>query len=56
MCDESKLIKAGYRVSQLPNGNYVVSDPLDGPDGYRLELSDKQELLREACDHLFQDW
>lgn len=42
----------GIGIYELPNGNHAVADAIGGPEGFYLELGDREILIREAYNHL----
>ncbi|MCK5614697.1 hypothetical protein KAR91_73225 [Candidatus Pacearchaeota archaeon] len=51
---ETALIKYGFTSYILPNG-FAVADPLDGEDGYYLELDSWIDVITESFDLLLRD-
>lgn len=41
-----------YAVSQSESGTWIVSDPLDNDEGYRIELPSEAEAVGEAYDYI----
>ena len=45
------LLKHGYKLSRKPSGRWLVSDPLDDSQGWKLRGT-YSEVVRESYEHL----
>lgn len=49
------LLDAGFYLGELPDGQFVIADPLDDDEGFSLVHPDRAAMIQEAHQHLFTE-